>query len=141
MRILVTRITPTKSYTLNNRWYHPVKPRKTLFFIPPHEYQIKLWIQFFCVKKHRSFLYLHMVILRTRRFKVRHFRLKHRKNDLYEVMVPVNSYQKSIRYKTVRVTPVMRKIPFLETFFKRYRRIDSPFDPAVKYPYRNTLTY
>lgn len=61
----VVRITPTKQFTLNNRWYNNVWPKHTLFFMPNHYWTVRAWINWLCWKHHRTYLYAHYVRLES----------------------------------------------------------------------------
>jgi len=68
MRTKFYRICPTQTFTLNNRWYTPVFPKKSVFFIPYKSEKdidtykhIDLWINFLKRTHNKRILYLYLV--------------------------------------------------------------------------------
>ena len=86
------RITPTSTCTLNNRWHHPVKPKKAIFFIdyelPYHREHTAIWIDFLKSTKNRRTLYLHTVKIDAIRIRRRILK-RWKGTDLIEVVMPV----------------------------------------------------
>ena len=110
MLLKLLRFTPRRTLTYKNRWYHPVKPKHTLFFIPPDKEQVKPWLDFLCTKHHRTFLYIHVVELRVVRYKVRVLKVW-KGFPLVEVMIRTRDYVKRKSFKMQRVLHRQKALP------------------------------
>lgn len=112
MRYLLMRLTPTKTLTYNNRWYQPVKPKKNLFFIPPDANQFFYWLDFLTTTHKKTFLYLHVIMLKAVRKRTRTL-LTWKGNPLKEVMINQRNYEYRFWFYTQRVTRGMKHIPII----------------------------
>lgn len=104
------RFTPTRSLTYNNRWHNPVKPKHTLFFIPPDASQVLPWLDFLCTKHKRSFLFIHTIVLQATRVKVRVLTVW-KGVPLQEVMLRERDYGKRTTFRTHRITKTVKRVP------------------------------
>lgn len=97
MRLLCARLTPSKSFTLNNRWYDNVQPKHTLFFVPPYEDQIVRWAKFLCNSHNRAKIFVHLVKVHCSRPKER-ILARYYGKPLFEIMVREEDLGHIIQY-------------------------------------------
>lgn len=119
MTYLLMRFTPRKALTYNNRWYHPVRPKKNLFFIPPDPNQFFLWLDFLTNRHHRSYLYIHILKLRAVRKRTRTLTVW-KGEDIREVMINARNYDHRLWFHTARVYKGAKKIP---NIIQRYLKL------------------
>jgi hypothetical protein len=84
------RLTPGRTFTLNNRWHKDVFPKHCFFFIRKNSKDLWEWVRFLCETKHRSYLYCHTVKADIRGLKDRVLK-DYKGSPLFEVVAPVKT--------------------------------------------------
>lgn len=110
------RFTPTRSLTYNNRWYTPVYPKHSIFFIEPDLEQFFLWLDFLCTTHKRNFLYIHTVTLSASRISIRNLTTWKGKK-LREVVIRTRDYGKRKSFRTQRVMKYLKSKPKILKLF------------------------
>lgn len=116
MQYRLLRFTPTRSLIYNNRWYTPVKPKHSLFFIPPDVDQFFLWLDFLCAKHHRTSLYIHTLTLRATKARTRTL-TTWKGLPLREVVIKERDYGKRYSFRTQRVNRALKSKPKILKLF------------------------
>lgn len=114
MTRVMYRLTPRRTFTLNNRWYFNVKPKKSFFFFLFDKEEAEKWIYFLCREHKKEFLFLHKVQVTSVKFRSRTIHYKLRKNyvRMVEIIVP-SDFTKTLVLQTV-------KVPAIRTTKKSY---------------------
>ncbi len=95
------RITPGRTLTLNNRWFEPVMPKKTIFFIPPELDQGLLWGDMLKTTHKKSFLFIHIVDVMNTGYSERIY-AGWENQDLIEIKVHIRNFITVRNVKTIR---------------------------------------